>query len=223
MRTKYFLIIILLFITSNLLFITCGGIEEDEERRILRFEPPEDLRRDATSPVETDNGVNFSVYAPKAKYVSIVGDFNNWIDNRHIMKRNKYGVWSITIPLKEGTYSYKFNIDGVWIIDSKNPNTVKDKFGDLRSVIVVKKGVKFYKKSIYAGYTNAFPPVVTKEGVLFTYNDKFARYVSVAGTFNNWEKDQYFMSKNQNGIWSRIIQLPRGKYYYKFKVVGIWK
>ncbi len=223
MKIKYIFIILTLLITSNIILISCGGGEEDEEQKLKKFEPIEDLRKDATPPVETSAGVNFSVYAPKAKYVSIVGDFNNWIDNRNVMKKNRYGVWSITIPLKKGTYSYKFNIDGVWIIDPKNPNVVKDKFGDMRSVIEVKQGVKFYEKPIYSGFTNAFPPVVTRAGVLFTYNDKFAKRVSVAGTFNNWEKDQYFMSKNQNGIWSIVIQLPRGKYYYKFNVDGIWK
>lgn len=200
----------------------CSG-GGDEKKKKAKFIPPEDLRREATAPIETEYGVNFSVYAPDAKFVSIVGDFNNWIDNRNVMKKNKYGVWSVTVPLKKGVYSYKFNIDGIWIVDKNNLNTVEDRFGDIRSVIEVKEGVKFYEEPIYSGYTDAFAPLVTADGVLFTYNDKFAQRVSVAGTFNNWEKNEYLMSKNKNGVWSVFFQLPRGKYYYKFNVDGIWK
>jgi 1,4-alpha-glucan branching enzyme len=214
---KKFKILILCF----LIFFECAKSDQ-KKVKVEDFVAPEDLRREAEGPIETEYGVNFSIYAPNAKFVSVVGDFNNWIDNRHVMKKNIYGVWSITIPLKKGIYSYKFNLDGLWIIDKNNPNTVGDKFGDIRSVVEVKEGVKFYEEPIYSGYTDSFEPQVSRDGILFTFKDKFANRVSVAGTFNNWEKDEYFMSKNQNGVWYIKIQLPRGKYYYKYNVDGEW-
>ncbi|MBN1897493.1 MAG: hypothetical protein JW827_01850 [Spirochaetes bacterium] len=216
-KINYFL---LLLASVLFFFINCSMQDED---KLPPFQPPEDLRKQATPPSESEIGVNFSVQASDARYVSIVGDFNNWIDNRNVMTKNKYGVWSITMPLKKGTYSYKFNIDGVWIIDSKNPDTVKNSLEDIRSVIKVEKDTKFYTQPVYLGFTEASPPQIISSGVQFTFDDKFANRVSVAGTFNNWDQDGFYMSKNQNGIWSIVLPLPRGKYYYKFNVDGLWK
>lgn len=56
-------------------------------------------------------GVHFAVWAPNAKRVSVVGDFNNWDGLRHQMRvLGTSGVWEIFIPgLKDGEL-YKFEI-----------------------------------------------------------------------------------------------------------------
>ncbi len=56
-------------------------------------------------------GVNFAVWAPNAKGVSVIGNFNNWDGRRHQMRvRGSSGVWELFIPnLKEGEL-YKFEI-----------------------------------------------------------------------------------------------------------------
>lgn len=55
-------------------------------------------------------GYFFTVYAPKAKSVSVVGDFNNWDGNVNKMKKHASGIWSLFIPdIKENT-PYKFEI-----------------------------------------------------------------------------------------------------------------
>lgn len=214
----------IIFLLGLLLFYQCGGGTSDEtDPTRLNYKAQEDLRTTAEAPLKIKDGYNFSILAPKAKNVTLVGDFNNWIDNRNPMEKNKYGVWSVTIPLKKGVYSYKFNIDGNWIIDKNNPEVVKDTLGDRRSLIEIKDEPEFYHEPIYFGYTNAFPPVITMSGVLFTYNDKFAQQVTVAGTFNNWEKNDFPLQKNKNGIWSGYVQIPKGEYYYKFVVDGLWK
>jgi 1,4-alpha-glucan branching enzyme len=59
------------------------------------------------------DGVNFAVWAPNARRVSVVGDFNGWDGRRHQM-RNRFdsGVWEIFAPgIGEGTV-YKFEIIG---------------------------------------------------------------------------------------------------------------
>lgn len=216
-----------IFIIFSLIFLftSCGGGGSDDEdgKKKLEFQAIADSRKKASAPMRTKGGYNFSTYAPKAKYVSLVGDFNNWIDNRTPMEMNKHGLWSITVPLKKGIYSYKFNIDGVWVIDNNNPVVAKDKMGDRRSIIEVKEDTEYYKKPVYYGFTNAQAPVISRDGIFFTYKDKFASKVSVAGTFNNWEKDQYYLRKNKNGVWSAYVQIAQGEYYYKFNVDGIWK
>ncbi len=59
------------------------------------------------------SGVHFAVWAPNAKRVSVVGDFNQWDGRRHPMRVHPgVGVWEIFIPgLGEGTV-YKYEIIG---------------------------------------------------------------------------------------------------------------
>jgi len=56
-------------------------------------------------------GVRFIVWAPNAKRVSVVGDFNNWDGRRHQMRnRGVSGLWELFIPdIPEGAV-YKYEI-----------------------------------------------------------------------------------------------------------------
>jgi 1,4-alpha-glucan branching enzyme len=58
-------------------------------------------------------GVGFAVWAPDARRVSLVGDFNGWDGRRHPMrKRIDSGLWEIFVPdLGEGAV-YKYEILG---------------------------------------------------------------------------------------------------------------
>ena len=58
-------------------------------------------------------GVSFSVWAPNAQRVSVVGDFNNWDGRVHVMRKLLgSGIWEIFVPgVKEGAH-YKFEIKG---------------------------------------------------------------------------------------------------------------
>ncbi|MCI5077976.1 1,4-alpha-glucan branching protein GlgB [Oricola sp.] len=58
-------------------------------------------------------GVHFAVWAPNARHVSVVGDFNWWDGRRHVMRRRgSTGVWEIFIPeIGEGAH-YKYRIVG---------------------------------------------------------------------------------------------------------------
>jgi 1,4-alpha-glucan branching enzyme len=59
-------------------------------------------------------GVHFAVWAPNARRVSVVGDFNAWDGRRHVMRhRRSSGMWEIFLPeLPAGTI-YKFEIVGI--------------------------------------------------------------------------------------------------------------
>jgi 1,4-alpha-glucan branching enzyme len=55
-------------------------------------------------------GVYFAVWAPNARNVSVIGDFNYWDGRKHQMRRGSTGIWELFIPgLEEGT-SYKYEI-----------------------------------------------------------------------------------------------------------------
>lgn len=60
-------------------------------------------------------GVEFAVWAPNAKKVSVVGDFNMWDGRRHLMEMQKdSGIFALFIPgVKEGDiYKYEIRIRG---------------------------------------------------------------------------------------------------------------
>jgi len=57
------------------------------------------------------SGVRFAVWAPNARSVAVVGDFNSWDGRRHPMRRRgASGVWEIFVPrIGEGA-RYKYQI-----------------------------------------------------------------------------------------------------------------
>jgi 1,4-alpha-glucan branching enzyme len=56
-------------------------------------------------------GVRFAVWAPNARRVSVVGDFNQWDGRRHPMRlRHASGVWEIFIPRVGSGSLYKYEI-----------------------------------------------------------------------------------------------------------------
>lgn len=72
---------------------------------------------------QADGSVVFSIYAPKARTVSIAGDGDliPWMgDNKPVVQENPNGVWTFTIKdVKPGTYRYHYVVDGVNVYDPK--------------------------------------------------------------------------------------------------------
>jgi 1,4-alpha-glucan branching enzyme len=62
---------------------------------------------------EGAKGVHFAVWAPNARLVSVVGDFNDWDPGRHVMRnRTDIGVWEIFLPDIGDYRAYKYHIVG---------------------------------------------------------------------------------------------------------------
>ena len=58
-----------------------------------------------------EKGVYFAVWAPKAKAVSLVGNFNNWDGSKNPMTRNEpNGIWDIFVPGLDVGEVYKYQI-----------------------------------------------------------------------------------------------------------------
>lgn len=61
-----------------------------------------------------EHGFYFSVWAPNATYVSVVGDFNNWDKNAHplFVRLDRSGIWEGFIPGIREFENYKYHITG---------------------------------------------------------------------------------------------------------------
>ena len=58
-------------------------------------------------------GMHFAVWAPNARRVAVVGDFNDWDPVRHVMRRRgDVGVWEIFLPDIGAGRHYKYAIIG---------------------------------------------------------------------------------------------------------------
>jgi 1,4-alpha-glucan branching enzyme len=57
-------------------------------------------------------GVAFAVFAPNARRVSVVGDFNHWDGRRNAMRVRGNGFWEIFVPGAGAGDKYKFEIIG---------------------------------------------------------------------------------------------------------------
>jgi enterochelin esterase family protein len=95
-----------------------------------RFPMPQGPR--VTSPeVAADGRVTFRILAPKAQAVRLLGDIPSdgptvpmQPPTGRALTLGKEGVWDITVgPLAPGSYRYNFNVDGVSVIDPRNPST----------------------------------------------------------------------------------------------------
>jgi 1,4-alpha-glucan branching enzyme len=81
--------------------------------------------------------IGFQILAPEAKKVLLSGTFNEWSEICDPMKKDKSGVWKKTKMLSQGTYEYKFIIDGEWIPDPGCCDMALNQYGTLNSVIVL--------------------------------------------------------------------------------------
>ncbi|MFH1458684.1 MAG: AAA family ATPase [Candidatus Omnitrophota bacterium] len=83
------------------------------------------------------NKVVFSVAAPEAKEVHLVGDFNGWkVDDSSRMQRENE-TWRKSVMLNNGRYRYRFVVDGAWIEDINNPAKETNPFGSMDSLLEV--------------------------------------------------------------------------------------
>ena len=93
----------------------------------------------AKKPKKNSPSTEFTLNAPNANEVYLVGDFNNWDGAEFRMRKFKEGVYKKSVKLKPGRYEYRFVVDGEWWCDPDNPNRQQNSFGSENSVIEVRE------------------------------------------------------------------------------------
>jgi hypothetical protein len=73
----------------------------------------------------------------EAQVVALAGSFNNWNESQLLFAREG-DAWICRVELAPDRYTYKFIVDGNWIVDPANPDTEEDQYGNINSVLVIK-------------------------------------------------------------------------------------
>lgn len=83
--------------------------------------------------------VTIEFRAPSAATVAIVGDFNGWNPESHLMVSGEEGrVWRLKLRLKPGVYEYGFLVDGKdWLADPNADGFTADGFGGENSILII--------------------------------------------------------------------------------------
>lgn len=80
----------------------------------------------------------FTYNFPKAKVVTVIGDFNNWSNSKNIMKKNEQGIWETEIDFSPGEYRYKFLIDNIIRMNDPTNNIyIQDEKGELTTLLII--------------------------------------------------------------------------------------
>jgi 1,4-alpha-glucan branching enzyme len=80
--------------------------------------------------------VTFTFASTDAKEVFLVGDFNNWNQTKHPMKKDENGIWKNDVMVSTGTYEYKYLMDDKWKTDKSNKTVIRNRFGTLNNVLL---------------------------------------------------------------------------------------
>jgi hypothetical protein len=83
--------------------------------------------------------IRFTLHAPGAERVSLVGDFNGWrSDEIFLSDTTGHGDFSGALPLKPGRYAYMFVVDGNrWVTDPGADGHRDDGFGNQNAVVTI--------------------------------------------------------------------------------------
>jgi enterochelin esterase-like enzyme len=122
MNARKTIISIMAVVILASLALTVGATAQSEPQR-PRFGGPRGPR--VVSPeVSADRRVTFRILAPKAEEVRLSGSDIPGNFRGAEMAKDANGVWEVTLgPIEAGAYRYNFNVDGVSVIDPRNPAT----------------------------------------------------------------------------------------------------
>ena len=133
----------------------------------------------------------------KARKVILAGTFNGWNERDLKMTKTDRG-WEVPVYLADGTYEYKYIVDGEWITDPGNPKVRHDGDGNVNSILELGESIDF---------------------VLKGFDD--AKEVFLTGDFDGWRGGAILLERKEDR-WEIPYVLGPGNYGYKFVVDGQW-
>jgi enterochelin esterase-like enzyme len=122
--------LLIILVTVLIIFTTSASAQN--------FRPQPTPNDTLVSPrILPDNQVQFSIYAPNAESVLIIGSDIPNIGWSKAMTKGTSEVWDVTLgPLDPGAYRYQFNVDGVSVINPRS-SSVSESNGNVWSLVYV--------------------------------------------------------------------------------------
>jgi len=163
----------------------------------------------AVSPEKVKTKVTYEPKIGGVKEVFIAGSFNDWNQSKHrLTDDDGDGVYEIELTLPQGSYTYKFVVDGRWEIDENAARYEEDGFGGQNAVL-----------SLFPGIDDDSP-----RRVPFSFlPPPGSTDIFVSGSFNGWSPDGIPMDDaDGDGIFETVLLLPPGRHLYKFVADGAW-
>jgi 1,4-alpha-glucan branching enzyme len=93
-------------------------------------------------PALEEQEITFTVLAPEAREVSVVGSFNGWRPNATPLNNTGAGEWAVRLMLRSSEYEYRFAVDDQWSEDPRASQQVANPYGEFNSVLVVPLAVR---------------------------------------------------------------------------------
>jgi hypothetical protein len=151
------------------------------------------------------------------------GTFNSWCGNCiQMTDANNDDIWTVTVPLTQGVYEYKYSHDG-WAgqenLTAGNPCTVTNGGFTNRSLTV---NSDMTLPVVCYGSCNICSPPTYNVTFRVDMTNQPGVNPTLNGTFNGWCGDCAQMTDaNNDNIWEITVPLQSGAYEYKY-VHGAW-
>ncbi len=131
----------------------------------------------------------------------------------HPYSRNENGVFVLDYPLTEGIAQirYRIVVDGLWMNDPANPDTVTDSMGNLISLYTLETAPSFPVNN---------PRIESDGRVTLEYHGLPGQRVTVMGDFNDWNPYADPLTEIEPGVFRITLRLLSGSHYYLFFTQG---
>lgn len=159
---------------------------------------------------------NYLVLSAKGPYRYVAAAFaSEGFAKVHPFDKNEQGVFllALPVPLKRSEpIAYRLIVDGAWMADPRNPQAVYMSGAEVSIATV--PYLTDEKPGLYH--------ILGLDGTTahFLFKGEPGLYVTVAGTFNNWDPFLYEMAETRPGVYELGLRLPPGQHYYAFYYDG---
>jgi 1,4-alpha-glucan branching enzyme len=146
-------------------------------------------------------GVAFAVFAPNARRVSVVGNFNFWDGRRHAMRVRGQGFWEIFVPGVTAGDIYKFEIvapNGALLPLKSDPLAFAAEVRPNTASIVIEERVRLAPQPLHSGINHQAAPISIYEVHLGSWRrrpddgDRWLTYRELAAELPSYVRDLGF-------------------------------
>ena len=181
----------------------------DMKKKLLKVNPQQ--IKQVSVPVVYENGILFTFAGKDDDTIFVSGSFWGWAKKIKMLK-NDLGIYYafLRLAIKKGKYSYRYQVNGIWLNDPQQTFMLNDGYGTRISALQLKRNLNQYIQS---------PIKLAGDRYKFVLRDRGYKKVSWIGTLNNW--DPYVSQMTLvDGYWQIELSIKPGKRFYRYWIDG---